>query len=153
MEVFIKKILLLFIGLLFSFGVNSIAAPGKTANLKISTKGDQLAFDQTSLSAKAGQAVKLVFHNAALKNSGLQHNWVLVKPGTANQVADASINAGIDKGWVADSPDIIAHTKLLNAGESETLEFTAPTEPGDYQFICTFPGHAQTMRGVFHITK
>ena len=117
----------------------------------ISTKGDQLLFDKVSLSAKPNQSVKLTFKNTSSKNSGLQHNWVLVKPGTADTVSAASIAAGVDKGWLADSPDIIAHTKLINAGESETLIFDAPSAPGDYPFFCSFPGHNTMMKGVLHI--
>ena len=43
--------------------------------------------------------------------------------------------------------DVIAATKLLGPGESETISFTAP-EPGDYQFVCSFPGHFAMMRGI-----
>jgi azurin len=43
--------------------------------------------------------------------------------------------------------DVIAATKLLGPGENETLTFTAP-EPGDYQFVCSFPGHFAMMRGI-----
>jgi azurin len=31
------------------------------------------------------------------------------------------------------------------------LEFQAPTEPGDYPFVCTFPGHHLLMRGVVKV--
>jgi len=43
--------------------------------------------------------------------------------------------------------DVIAATKLLGPGENETLTFTAP-EPGDYQLVCSFPGHFAMMRGI-----
>ena len=41
-----------------------------------------------------------------------------------------------------------ATSQLLNEGEKEILEITF-TKPGKYPFICTFPGHAQMMRGHF----
>ena len=47
----------------------------------------------------------------------------------------------------ASMSDVIAATKLLGPGESETISFTAP-EPGDYQFVCSFPGHFAMMRGI-----
>jgi azurin len=31
--------------------------------------------------------------------------------------------------------------------KEETLEFTLPA-PGDYPFVCSFPGHGILMRGV-----
>jgi azurin len=44
--------------------------------------------------------------------------------------------------------DILAHTRLLGPGEKDSLRFTAP-EPGEYPFLCSFPGHHTLMRGVF----
>jgi len=38
---------------------------------------------------------------------------------------------------------IIAHTKLLGPGESDTITFKAPTKKGRYVFLCSFPGHYQ----------
>jgi len=37
--------------------------------------------------------------------------------------------------------NIIASTAMLGNGESDTVTFTVPEEPGEYTFICTFPGH------------
>jgi azurin len=56
-----------------------------------------------------------------------------------------------DRGFVPESPLVLFSTPLVNARQSATLEFTAPTEPGDYPFICTFPGHWITMRGVLRV--
>ncbi|MHC4994347.1 MAG: plastocyanin/azurin family copper-binding protein [Planctomycetota bacterium] len=42
---------------------------------------------------------------------------------------------------------------MLDNGDSETIEMTAPTEPGKYEFVCTFPGHYILMRGVMHVTN
>jgi azurin len=42
----------------------------------------------------------------------------------------------------------VAHTRLLDPGKSTTIYFTAPKEPGRYPYLCSFPGHAQLMRGV-----
>ena len=33
-------------------------------------------------------------------------------------------------------------------GESDTIKFTAPAKPGQYNFVCTFPGHWVRMYGV-----
>ena len=34
-------------------------------------------------------------------------------------------------------------TGQFNPGEERTLTFAAPTQPGEYEFICTVPGHLQ----------
>jgi azurin len=81
----------------------------------------------------------------------MQHNWVLTAPGTADKVAQESITAGAAKGWLALSPNVLAHTKLVDPKKSDTVEFVAPTKPGDYPFICSFPGHAMTMKGTLTV--
>lgn len=81
----------------------------------------------------------------------MQHNWVLVAPGTADKVAADSIAAGAAKGWLATGPNVLAHTKLVDGKQSDTIEFTAPSKAGDYPYICTFPGHAGTMKGVLTV--
>ena len=43
---------------------------------------------------------------------------------------------------------ILAYTPMANPGETVEVTFTAPSEPGNYRFICTYPGHFATMQGV-----
>lgn len=119
----------------------------KSVTLVIATQGEEMAFDKKELIVKAGQTVKLTFKNL----SSMQHNWVLVNPGSADDVANASIAAGNDKGWLALGPNVLAHTKMLDGKKNETIEFTAPKKPGDYPFLCTFPGHSTMMRGILKV--
>ncbi|HMN69798.1 MAG TPA: plastocyanin/azurin family copper-binding protein [Bdellovibrionales bacterium] len=117
------------------------------ATLTIGPKGEFLLFDKTTLTVKAGEKVKLTFKNT----SAMQHNWVLTAPGTAEKVAQDSIAAGATKGWLAVGPNVLAHTKLVDGKQSDTIEFTAPAKAGDYPYICTFPGHAGTMKGILTV--
>ena len=48
-------------------------------------------------------------------------------------------------------PNVLVASRLLNAGESTVVAFDAPAEPGEYPFVCSFPGHWATMRGVLRI--
>ncbi len=129
-------------------------AKGAAVKLTLSTKGDELYYDKATLTVKAGQSIELTFTNGASSTSGLTHNVTFVKPGTEEQVANAGIQAGPDKGWTpTDSPMVVATTKLVNPGESQTITFQAPDTPGDYPYICTFPGHWVTMKGVLKVTK
>ncbi len=118
-----------------------------------------LSYEKTELSVKAGQKVKLT-----LNNSGgvlpQPHNFLLLKPGKLDAVG-ALANAmladpqGMAKSYIPEGakPDIVANTKLVQPNMSETIEFTAPADAGDYPYICTFPGHWMLMRGVMHVTK
>jgi hypothetical protein len=42
-------------------------------------------------------------------------------------------------------------TRMLAQGEEQVLEFVAPEEPGDYPYVCTFPGHWRVMNGLMKV--
>ncbi|BDS06959.1 hypothetical protein NT6N_19990 [Oceaniferula spumae] len=114
--------------------------------IRVNTVIEKLQFDVKSVTVKAGKKIKLTFVNP----DALPHNIVIVKPGTADKVAAAAIALGAEGfklGFIPKSDDILHHSKMLERRETEVMEFTAPTTPGTYPFICTFPGHAQIMRG------
>ena len=114
--------------------------------LTIGVVGDTLQFDKQSLTVSAGSEVTLSFTNVATVQ---QHNWVLVKAGTKDEVALAGTLAGVANGWIPPDDDrVLAASSLLDAGGAEEIKFTAPAA-GTYQFVCTFPGHNATMVGDF----
>ena len=118
----------------------------KRARPHISTVGDELRFDRAKLKETALFKVRVTFTNGSTVN---QHNWVLVKKGTKDEVAAAAVIAGAANSWIPPQDDrIIAHSGLLDPGETEEISFTAPLL-GTYQFLCTFPGHSATMFGDF----
>jgi uncharacterized cupredoxin-like copper-binding protein len=109
-----------------------------------------LRFDQTEFEVRAGSKVKLVFNN----NDDMMHNLVVVEPGTANDVAQAAIELGLagqNMNFVPVSDQVLFHTALLQPETSEAIYFVVPDTPGTYTFVCTFPGHAQSMRGVIKV--
>ena len=56
------------------------------------------------------------------------------------------------KHYLPDSPEILAaSSRLIGLGQSDLIEFTAPATPGDYPYLCTFPGHWRTMNGVLKV--
>jgi len=118
-----------------------------------------LGYDKTDFTVKAGQKVKLTLNNTG-SIAPQPHNFLLIKPGKEKAVGEAA-NAmmgdpqGMAKGYIpeASKDDIIANTKLVMPNGTETIEFTAPAEAGDYQYMCTFPGHWLLMKGFMHVTK
>jgi len=130
----------------------STTACGKgTAELNIASVGETMAYDQTALTVKSGQKVHLVLTNHATSQA-MKHNWVLVQPGKEAAVATAGMTAGEGSGYVQNgSADIIAHTPLSQPGGQTEVTFTAPAA-GTYPYICTFPGHYQTMHGTLTVT-
>jgi hypothetical protein len=53
----------------------------------------------------------------------------------------------LKRNWLPDDPRIWAHSRMLNPHEKDEITFTAPQKRSTYPFVCTFPGHALTMRG------
>jgi azurin len=115
-----------------------------------------LAYESNQLTCKVGAKAKLVMNNTggAIPQP---HNIVLCKIGTDAKVMGAAMGMltdpkGMDKAYVPESPDILAYTLFAQPGATAEKEFVAPTEPGDYPFFCTFPGHAVMMKGVLKVT-
>lgn len=110
--------------------------------------GDQMKFAQEEFTVKSGSTVRLVMDNVATLEA-MQHNVVILTPGSdINVVGAASIQAGPDNDYVpADNENILFYTAIAMPGEQTVVEFTAPA-PGEYPFICTFPGHFSLMKGV-----
>jgi len=52
-----------------------------------------------------------------------------------------------ERHYIPDDPSVLLHSRVLNPGESHTIHFNAPAAPGKYPFLCTFPGHWQSMKG------
>ena len=124
---------------------------GPDQTLTIGTKPG-LKFDVEKLEVKAGSRIKLVFNN----NDDMLHNCVITRPGAANAVGEAALKLNLNgpkMNYVPNSGNVLYHTNILQPETSETIYFTAPTEPGDYQFVCSFPGHSSLMQGTLKVGK
>lgn len=122
-----------------------------TVFLEVGTESQYPQFTQNELSVKTNEIVSLRFVNQSLPQLRQSHAWVLVKPGTEGKVAWAAQQTGLQNDFIPESPDIIARTDLIPPGESETIVFRAPQDPGDYPYICVFPGHSESMHGVLKV--
>lgn len=135
----------------------SAAAAGKptiTKVIVIKVVKDVMRFDKTLITVKAGTVVQIVFQNP----DQMQHNLVLIKPKTLEKVGAAADKLAADPNgtklnYVPRIPEVLQATPLLNPGGKFTLTFTVPKTPGNYPFVCTFPGHWRIMQGVMKVTK
>lgn len=123
-------------------GANLSDPPGTVAlEVGTATGAKDFRYDNTDLAVKAGAKVKLKFTNNTDPRDEVGHNWVLVSPGQEAEVIASGKTAGDDKDWLnVDDPAIIAHTRLIEGGQSNTVRFTAPAA-GSYTYLCTFPEH------------
>lgn len=109
-----------------------------------------LLFDTPSFSVAAGSKVALRFDN----NDDMLHNLVITTPGSADEIVDAAMNLGIrgqEMNYVPDGDEVLHYVGLLEPETEQTIYFEAPATPGEYPFVCTFPGHGMTMRGVLKV--
>ena len=129
-----------------------VADSAKLTEVRIGTIVEKMQFDVKEFAVKAGKNVKLTFFNPDFMN----HNLVMVKPGAADEVGMAALAMGakgFETGYVPVSDKVLFATKLIENNQEQVIEFVAPTEPGDYQFVCTFPGHHILMRGIMKVIK
>lgn len=121
--------------------------------LRVLAVPGKLEFSPRELHVKARSKVRLVFENPDL----MIHNLVIVAPGTEEEVgllADqlATQPDALAKEYVPASDQVLHATPLVQPRRSAELIFDAPSKPGRYPFICTFPGHWRLMRGVLVVT-
>ena len=111
-----------------------------------------LMYDRTDMTVKAGSRIKWTFVN----KDDMLHNVVIVNPGKATAIGNQALQLGLKgerMGYVPNSDQVLYHTGLVQPGTSETIYLYAPDKPGTYEYVCTFPGHAQVMRGVLRVVK
>ncbi|EIJ38042.1 azurin [Galbibacter orientalis DSM 19592] len=122
----------------------------ESQNTVIITANDMMKFNKSEIRVKAGQKVTITLkHVGKLDKKVMGHNLVILKADAdlvdfATKATGATNNEYIPEGTDA----VIAHTKLLGGGESDTITFEAPAA-GTYNFLCSFPGHFAAMQGKF----
>ncbi len=138
-----------FLALILSSAAAALAAEPQEFTLKTLTA--QMKFDTPELQVEPGAKVTVHFENG----DDLPHNICFCDKGT-DVVALAmkemeKPEEALKRNWLPDDKRVFAHSRLLNPREKDTITFTAPDKPGQYPYVCTFPGHAMTMQGVLRV--
>ncbi len=129
---------------------NNTASTSSVVGNKINIEAnDQMMYNIKTIESKSGEKIEITLTNkGTMPKESMGHNWCLLAQG-ANLEAFATA-AATEKGndYIPKNleKNVIAHTKILGPGESETITFDAPS-PGIYKFICSFPGHYMMMQG------
>jgi len=129
-----------------------ISDTDQLTSIRIATVVEKMKYDTPNLTVKAGKKIKLTFTNPDF----MPHNIVLVNPGKADAVAMEAMKlgaTGFSVGFVPASKDVLWASKLIDHGAEQVIEFNAPSKPGDYPYVCTFPGHHIIMRGNMKVVK
>jgi putative membrane-bound dehydrogenase-like protein len=129
----------------------SVSANG-TILIKLSVVPHEMKFDKATFTVKAGSQVTIDFENPDF----MQHNLVIGQKGSMEIIGKAADELardpkGAEQNYVPKIPQIIAATLLVDPEGRESLVFIAPTEPGEYPFVCTVPGHWRIMNGIMKV--
>ena len=97
-----------------------------------------------------GRRVRLRFVNEGT----LPHNVVLPR---SEDELDGLILAAYESsetGYIpiAQKDKLFGYTRLASPGETVEITFTVPP-PGEYKYVCLFPGHANSMLGTLRSLK
>jgi len=122
---------------------------GKTVKV---IANDTMKFDITKIEAVAGSQLTITLVNqGALPKAAMGHNLVvLTKEANSGAFAMAAMTSPQTEYIPAQMKNqVLAATKLLGPGESDSITFTVPSEPGEYVYLCSFPAHFMAgMKGV-----
>ena len=120
------KRLTIFVAILLSFAFALTACGGNGPSTNIRVDMTEFMFNPSDFTVPAGQEITIELSN----NGAVMHDFVIMKYGT-EVGQDFDEEDGVNVYWEAE----------LEPGTSETLTFTAPSEPGEYQVVCGVAGH------------
>lgn len=116
---------------------------------------DNMKFDVTKIDAKPGEKITVKLSmNSKLPAVAMSHNWVLLDQGTDARAFSMSSARFKDNEYIDPSMEskVLAHTKMASGNQVVEVTFTAPKAAGDYEYVCTFPGHYVTgMKGILTV--
>lgn len=118
---------------------------------------DTMQYTVRAFTVEAGQEVELTLvHEGSLPVEVMGHNVVILPMGedyVAFSREVMSEGGSVDNDYLPEGlqDGLVAYTQLIGGGESDTITFTAPEEPGEYPFLCTFPGHFGVMNGIMTV--
>lgn len=132
---------------------DSAKTPSGARTIEI-TANDQMKFSVTSIEAKPGEQLHVVLTNVgSMPKEAMAHNWVLLHPGSDVMAFSVAAAGARDKDFLPDNlmSQVVAHIGLLGPKQTGEVTFKAPDQPGEYPFLCSFPGHAALMKGVLAV--
>jgi putative heme-binding domain-containing protein len=115
---------------------------------------EQLRYDKQLIVVEAGKPVALVLDN----QDAMPHNLAVVAPGALEEIGTAAEKMGPEPDsegrlYIPSSSKVLHASKLAAPGQKIQLAFDAPEQPGDYPYVCTFPGHWRRMTGIMAVVK
>ncbi len=125
------------------------SGPARTVELQVS---DNMRFTPARIDARPGERLRVVIKDVGtMPKTAMAHNFVLLRRGADPKAFVERSATARATSYIAPAlmNEVLASTSLVGAGETTDVTFTAPSQPGDYTFLCSFPGHFLVgMRGM-----
>ena len=122
--------------------------------IRIGTVPHRMIYDKERIVVQAGKPVEFIFTNT----DNMPHNFAVVAPGSLEEIgtlAEATSRDAdaIQRHYIPTSDKILVSGTLLQPGESEAIAYQAPSVPGVYPYVCTYPGHWRRMYGAMYVVE
>ena len=118
---------------------------------------DDMKYNTTAITAKPGEQITVrLTAKGTMPAVAMSHNFVLLalKTDPAAFTTAGMTARATDYIAPANKAQVLAATKLAANGQTVEVTFKAPTAPGAYPYVCTFPGHfAAGMKGTLTVKK
>ncbi|MFO1512012.1 MAG: plastocyanin/azurin family copper-binding protein [Verrucomicrobiota bacterium] len=120
----------------------------------VHTIPEQMLYDKTLIVVEAGKPVSIVLIN----DDNMPHNLVVTAPGALEEVGAMAEKMPPEPDlqgrlYIPSLPSVLHATRLVEPGQQAKLSFIAPDALGDYQYVCTFPGHWRRMVGTLAVVN
>lgn len=144
-SLFLALLLLLLVGKVHSQKINGLNTIAIEAI-------DGLQYDVVRFKVRPGERVKITLNNV----SDMSHNLLIVRPGSRLKVVNAALQLaekGPQMDYIPKTNDVLWSIPLISPGQVKSVTFTAPSKPGIYPYVCTFPGHGFLMYGAMYVMQ
>ena len=122
--------------------------------IAVGTLPERMQYDKDRIAIQAGKPVEFRFSNS----DAMPHNFAITQPGAMEEIgllaeATARDADAMQRQYIPKSDKILLASRLLAPGQSQSLVFEAPKQPGVYPYVCTYPGHWRRMYGALYVVE
>lgn len=105
---------------------------------------DNMRFDITDFQVEPGEKIRLVLKvESRMPAQVMAHNVAIVESDIDMRTFILESQRASDNEFISPNfeDQVIAKTEMIGGGETSEVIFTVPDQPGNYPFVCTWPGH------------
>jgi uncharacterized cupredoxin-like copper-binding protein len=123
---------------------------GSDTTITIKASGSTLEFQPSRISVKTGRRVRLRFVNEGT----LPHNVAMPRSDEDLDAMATAAYQAAESGYIpmGHKDKLITYTSLASPGQVVEATFVVPA-PGEYTFVCLFPGHSNSMLGTLRALR